>query len=410
MPYFNDLNQAATWLSDMDFSLGAPFIQDGRALYDYTLSRYSDTFKSTISVPEGAPAPTVTDVVAALVDDAIAIEPMDIDKFAERMGLTKPSEAIAAWENCKASAAFLRNDLNCSYGELDSMQRFFSEHSIAAVRDATESLKAERQAAYDAAYPEPPAGFITIASLQEELDLGDYGDQCADYAGAYISDAFQDLADANVDIYNYDLLKWISNHYEWLEEADEQGLLDGIKGDLFKMIQMAQYECFTQDLYDHQEDIVKYVTLESLKDAGVYAVSQELADALETDVDYAGASTFEEALDAAKEQVHNVMAANLEVALGDEALAQNAVDELVADDDYSVVNPAALSVGALHTVNEKGYDAAFVACGFWKEYLAQSGRFDGASPSLSEAAKECRAAATGLSHDDQSQVRDADTR
>lgn len=66
------------------------------------------------------------------------------------------------------------------------------------------------------------------------------------------------------------------------------------------MTQMAQYECFSQNMYDHQEDIVKYVTLDSLKDAGIYAVSQELADALDTDVDYEGADSFDAALDEAK--------------------------------------------------------------------------------------------------------------
>lgn len=39
---------------------------------------------------------------------------------------------------------------------------------------------------------------------------------------------------------------------------------------------MAQYECFTQDMYNHQEDIAKYAALEGLKEAGVYALADEV--------------------------------------------------------------------------------------------------------------------------------------
>lgn len=63
-------------------------------------------------------------------------------------------------------------------------------------------------------------GFVTIESLQDDLDLGDYGDQCSDYGEDYITDRFHDVADENIDIYNYDLLQWLPDHYEWLEEAD----------------------------------------------------------------------------------------------------------------------------------------------------------------------------------------------
>lgn len=37
---------------------------------------------------------------------------------------------------------------------------------------------------------------------------------------------------------------------------------------------MAQYECFTQDMYNHQEDIAKYAALEGLAAEGVYALAE----------------------------------------------------------------------------------------------------------------------------------------
>lgn len=45
-----------------------------------------------------------------------------------------------------------------------------------------------------------------------------------------------------------------------MDEFD--GLLEGCKGDIYKMVQMAQYECFKSDLYDHREDISRYGTLD----------------------------------------------------------------------------------------------------------------------------------------------------
>lgn len=245
--------------------------------------------------------------------------------------------------------------------------------------------------------------------MQEDLDLGDYGDRCTEFWNRYVNERFDDVADDLVDLSYHDLLKWLPDNYEWVEQAAENGRFYGSETDFFRMIQTAQRECFTQDMYVHQEDIVKYVTLESLKDAGVYAVSQELADALDTDVDYADANRFDAALDEAKEQVASVMAANLEGALGDEDLAQEAAEELVGDDDYGIVNPAALSVEAVRAVNEKGYDAAFAECDFWKEYTERGEADRGTdTPSLAETAKECRDSSTELAQAGQSHEQERD--
>lgn len=391
--------EVAELLADIDFSVNdtsqGTFTPDHVA-YHCSLTYGSDTHDIVYqSNPRFNDEPTVADVLSAMTSDALDVAFTDIDAFADELGFKKPSEAIRAYEGSKKELDWLRDGLGLSMDDISDLSQTLDE-SADEVKEAMESIVSERQAEQERTHPKVPEGFVAIESLQADLDLGDYGDQLTEYDG-YITDAIQECADSNVDLYNHDLLKWLPDNYEWIEEAEGQGLLEGTKGDIFKMIQMAQYECFSQDMYDHQEDIVRYVTLESLKDAGIYAVSQELADALDTDVDYAGADTFDEALDEAKEQVQNVMAANLETALGDEDLAQEAAEELVGDDGYSTVNPAALSVEAVHAVNEKGYDAAFTECDFWKEYTEQDESRDDGSPSLADAVKECRAASDGLS-------------
>lgn len=153
------------------------------------------------------------------------------------------------------------------------------DNELDEVKEEVERVQAERKAKHEFEHPPVPEGFTSIEDLQARLDLGEYGDQIMEKHGN-IGDAFGEIADSNVDLSNYDLLEWLPDNYEWLEEADFQGLLEGCEGDLIKMTQMAQYECFTQDMYNHQEDIAKYAALEGLKEAGVYALADDLLNEL----------------------------------------------------------------------------------------------------------------------------------
>ncbi len=354
--------------------------------------------------------PTAADVLSLLADDALAIidNNYSIDDFADEYGYTKPSQAIRAYEGHTKTLDWMKDTLEFDEDDVRQFTTVLHE-DLAGVKAGVATIVSERQAEHERTHPKVPEGFVTIESLQEDLDLGDYGDRCTEFWNRYVNERFDDVADDLVDLSYHDLLKWLPDNYEWVEQAAENGRFYGSETDFFRMIQTAQRECFTQDMYVHQEDIVKYVTLESLKDAGVYAVSQELADALDTDVDYADANRFDAALDEAKEQVASVMAANLEGALGDEDLAQEAAEELVGDDDYGIVNPAALSVEAVRAVNEKGYDAAFAECDFWKEYTERGEADRGTdTPSLAETAKECRDSSTELAQAGQSHEQERD--
>ena len=101
-----------------------------------------------------------------------------------------------------------------------------------------------------------------------------------------ITEAFGETAEYKVDDNYHALLTWLPDHTEWLEEAEFDGLLEGCKGDIYKMVQMAQYECFRSDLYDHREDICRYGTLDQLRDMGVYAIRESLADEILSDLSY----------------------------------------------------------------------------------------------------------------------------
>lgn len=342
--------------------------------------------------------PTVADAIRPLLYYASLANGTSLYDFVDKRYLTElpPSENIKMYETCKEQLDWCENTLGLSSEELDGLSLAL-EDNIGEVKEALAATLAEREAEHERTHPMVPEGFVAIEDLQAGLDLGDYGDQLIEYDGD-ISDAIMDCADSNIDIYSHDLLHWLPDNYEWLEEADAQGLLEGAKGDIFKMTQMAQYECFSQDMYDHQEDIVKYATIESLKDAGIYAISLELADALDTEVDYKAADTFEGALDEAKEQIQSLMATSLAGALGDEELAEEAAEQLVGSDGFSTVNPTALSVEAVHAVNEWGFEEAFAERWFWKDRTEQA-EPEMDSPSLDSMNRQCSEACSALGQD-----------
>lgn len=262
-------------------------------------------------------------------------------------------------------------------------------------------MQAERKEKREFEHPQVPEGFTSIEDLQARLDLGEYGDQITECTGN-IGDAFGDLADSNVDIYTHDLLKWLPDNYEWLEQAEAQGLLKGCKGDLIKMTQVAQYECFTQDMYDHQEDIAKYAALEGLKDAGIYALAddvyEDVFDGITIEFDDNNMD-IEDFASEAQAAIQDAMESSLAESFGDEVAASGAMENVYADHNYACVNPCAMSVDIVRTVNEKGYHAAFAEQ--WKEFMPEKSND---SPTLSEAVKENRDASGKLeqeSHDGQ---------
>lgn len=347
---------------------------------------------------------------AALASDALAVDGLLVDTFADELGFEKPSQAIRAYESCHKTLDWLKNDLQLMTSEISDIAETL-DNELGEVKEQVERVQEERKAKHEFEHPPVPEGFTSIEDLQASFDLGEYGDQITDYTGN-IGDAFGEIADSNVDLYNYDLLKWLPDNYEWLEEADAQGLLEGCKGDLMRMTQMAQYECFTQDMYNHQEDIAKYAALDGLKEAGVYALADEVYD----DVFDGGTIDFddnnmdiEDFATKAETAIQDAMDAPLYDALGsnDEILEDGELSgdfEAIKESGYDFPNPCAMSVEAVRTVNEKGYEAAFNE--FWREFMPEKG--DDA-PTLSETAKETRDASGKLEqegHDDQMSERE----
>lgn len=135
---------------------------------------------------------------------------------------------------------------------------------------------------------------ILVTTLKSELDnqIGNYGDRFCDYGSHhYICDVISYIADNNVDIYTYDLLKWIPNNYEWIEEAVSQGIVNTTNADniIMRIAQAGQYEQISSDLYENLDAIIlNYCYNYIMHDLKIEELTQEQIEAIEekcTDVD-----------------------------------------------------------------------------------------------------------------------------
>ena len=223
--------------------------------YSLTLTKGGKDFSTTfVSDPRAFGEPTVTQVFSALADDALTLRKYSTDEFVDKLYAqgVKPSAALRAYDSCKETNLWMQDELYLSGWEIEEISKTLTKHGD-EVNTLVEKAASERAARYAYDHPKLPKGFVTIEQLQGDLDLGDLRDEVEDFDfDGDITEAFGETAEYKVDDNYHALLTWLPDHTEWLEEAEFDGLLEGCKGDIYKMVQMAQYVCFKSDLYDHR--------------------------------------------------------------------------------------------------------------------------------------------------------------
>lgn len=363
------------WLSEFSLTINrerqGDFSSKHKA-YDCVLS-YGDKHISLTyqSNPEFDGEPTVTDIVQSMVSDAQSFDDnRNIDDFAAAFGYVGSdmpiSKVLSVYNGCKENYEWLCDNYGkpLYVNDLPILSDVLNEHE-AEIREAVERIHQEKAELDAYNNPVVPEGFVSIQEVMQQFDLGDYGDQITDHAESEdIDSAFAEIADDNVNIYYNQLLSWLPENYEWIEEAENQGLLEGCKGDLIKMTQIAQYVCFESDLYDHQDDIVSYVAAHHLHDLGVYMISDDLSDSLA--ICGENASRLDEGIDTIKDEIRNQLIGHFEDLYGDSDLSEEMADDII-DSDFTKVNPCIMNTVAVRAVAELGYDQAFQ--NDWKDTL-----------------------------------------
>lgn len=371
MPSYSTPEAVAGFLKDFQMRINHQkkgTFSPAHVRYFLTISRYGKEFSTSFeSNPAVYGEPTVTQVFSALASDALTMRSYGLDEFVDELceGM-KPSAALRAYNSCKETYDWMRDELYLSGSEIAEISDTLSEHED-EVNALVEKAASERAARYAYDHPKLPKGFVTIEQLQGDLDLGDLRDEVEDFDfDGDLTVAFSETADDKVDSNYHALLSWLPDHTEWLEQAEFDGLLEGCEGDIYKMTQMAQYECFKSDLYDHREDICRYGTLDQLRDMGVYAIRESLADEILNDLSY---DEDYAPTDDAKDTIMGTVSAAFKERYGD-GFAEVATDfGQDIDDIAGRANPCILSVDTVRAVNERGYDAVFAEQ--WKAELSE---------------------------------------
>lgn len=93
-----------------------------------------------------------------------------------------------------------------------------------------------------------------LEELENNLSFT-YGKQINNYDSGYICDVFSEIADSNVDIFTSDLFEWGKSNLYYIDEATKEF---GDPHDILKQLQQGQYYAYEQELYENEEDIIKY--------------------------------------------------------------------------------------------------------------------------------------------------------
>lgn len=293
--------------------------------YSLTIASGGKDFFTTFeSNPHVHGEPTITQVFGALASDAMVVRDYGMDEFVDEFcdGM-KPSAAIRAYNSCKETYDWMRDGLYLSNGDIASLSDVISENEE-EIGALVEKAASERAARYAYDHPKLPKGFVTIEQLQGDLDLGDLRDEVEDFDfDGDITEAFGETAEYKVD---------------------------DIKS----------------DLYDHCEDICRYGTLDQLRDMGVYAIRESLADEILNDLSY---DEDYAPTDDAKDTIISAIYATFEEKYGEDFA--DCADNFIQDNDDIAgrVNPCAMSVETVRAVYGMGFDAVFL--NDWKKELAE---------------------------------------
>ena len=151
--------------------------------YSLTLSKGGKDFSTTfVSDPRAFGEPTVTQVFAALADDALTLRKYSTDEFVDKLYAqgVKPSAALRAYDSCKETNLWMQDELYLSGWEIEEISKILTKHGD-EVNTLVEKAASERAARYAYDHPKLPKGFVTIEQLQGDLDLGDLRDEVEDF-------------------------------------------------------------------------------------------------------------------------------------------------------------------------------------------------------------------------------------
>ena len=118
-----------------------------------------------------------------------------------------------------------------------------------------------------------------IKVLMKELCLNDMEEQILEFSNGYIDDTLGEIAGNNVSIYTNDLLNYLSNN---INDINDNISNMGFSGDILSHISDVWYYNNIEELWGNINDIVKYFVLDNIID---YMIEYNIKNISEEDLD-----------------------------------------------------------------------------------------------------------------------------
>ena len=118
-----------------------------------------------------------------------------------------------------------------------------------------------------------------IKVLMKELCLNDMEEQILEFSNGYIDDTLGEIAGNNVSIYTSDLLNYLSNN---INDINDNISNMGFSGDILSHISEVWYNNNLEELWGNINDIVKYFVLDNIID---YMIEYNIKNISEEDLD-----------------------------------------------------------------------------------------------------------------------------
>lgn len=109
----------------------------------------------------------------------------------------------------------------------------------------------------------------------------DYGASSSEY----ICDAFTEFADSKTSIYYKDIINYISNNVEAVNDAIAEVGWDGVGKDLYKAGQFAEFREIENQLNEELENIILYLAFEYIINCD-FDITIEQIEKIENDIEF----------------------------------------------------------------------------------------------------------------------------
>ena len=173
-----------------------------------------------------------------------------------------------------------------------------------------------------------------IKTYKNTLNIGEYGEYFFDYdESEYIADIISYIADAKIDIYDWELWEWAKDNKSYIEDAIAQGFysIDAGSFDLMDLFRAGQYEYITSDLYDNLDDIIAYAVLDEVQDE--FINKQRLVEVIQdTCYNVDNNDTIEHYIDVVRDTMQDYPMLEIHLSTGT-AWTESIVVEGTPDDD-----------------------------------------------------------------------------